>query len=377
MKVRIEIDTRTFVRFWLVVIAFSVAILAIYSARQALIIIGVAFFLALALNAPVSYLAKHLPGRSRVVGTAIAFIVVVAILGALVTLVVPPIVQQTVKFIETIPGVVTNLSHQWIGFGDFIARYHLQPQVDGAINSLKDNVAGWAANVGQNAASGVTSVIGFITSTLLVLVLSFLMLVEGPTWLRRIWGLYSDEARMEHHRELTKRMYDVVTGYVTGQLTVSAIGAVLAGLTVFVLSLFLPVPSNLTLPTVAIAFTLSLIPMFGATIGGLLVSLLLLLNSVTATIIFIIFFFIYQQVENNFVSPAIQSRKVELSALAVLVSVTIGLYVFGLAGGIISIPIAGSLKVLLDDYLRRTRQRRTDDDKPIAKFIKKVQGKEA
>ena len=86
MKVRIEIDTKTFVRFWLVVIGFAFVILALYSARTALTIIGVAFFLALALNGPVSRLAKVLPDRSRTLSTAIAFTVVVAILAAVVFL---------------------------------------------------------------------------------------------------------------------------------------------------------------------------------------------------------------------------------------------------------------------------------------------------
>lgn len=81
MRTRIDIETQTFVRFWLVVIGFALAALAIYSARDALVILGVAFFLALALNKPVSTLAKYLPGKSRVGGTAIAFIIVVALLG--------------------------------------------------------------------------------------------------------------------------------------------------------------------------------------------------------------------------------------------------------------------------------------------------------
>ncbi|OYX38058.1 hypothetical protein B7Z00_02565, partial [Candidatus Saccharibacteria bacterium 32-50-10] len=89
MKVRIEIDTRTFVRFWLVVIGFAFAILALYSARTALIIIGTALFLALALNGPVSRLSRRLPDRSRTLSTAIAFTVVVALLAAVVFLVLP------------------------------------------------------------------------------------------------------------------------------------------------------------------------------------------------------------------------------------------------------------------------------------------------
>lgn len=83
MKVKIEIDTITFVRFWLVVIGFGLAGLLIWNARTALVIIGAAAFLALALNGPVSWLANKLPNRSRTLSTAIAFIVIVAILAAI------------------------------------------------------------------------------------------------------------------------------------------------------------------------------------------------------------------------------------------------------------------------------------------------------
>ena len=137
--------------------------------------------------------------------------------------------------------------------------------------------------------------------------------------------------------------------------------------------MFIPsVPGNLALPTVAIAFTLSLIPMFGATIGGVIVALLLVFNNLTAGIIFAVYFIVYQQIENNFISPTIQSRKLELSALTVLASVTIGLYVFGLAGGIISIPIAGCVKVLLDEYLERAKENRSKSERPIAKIVNKL-----
>ena len=44
MKTRIDIDTKTFVRFWLVVIGFGLAILALYNARVALLILGISFY---------------------------------------------------------------------------------------------------------------------------------------------------------------------------------------------------------------------------------------------------------------------------------------------------------------------------------------------
>ena len=377
MKVRIEIDTRTFVRFWLVVIGFAFAILAIYSARTALIMLGAALFLALALNQPVSFLARYLPGKSRVWPTAMAFILVVVVLGLFAFLVVPPIVQQTVKFAQTVPSLVETATTQWHGLSELIDRYNLQPQVNEALESIRRSTTGWAANIGSNLLSGIGSAASLIASGFLVLVLSFLMLVEGPMWLKRIWGVYNDEERMENHRNLVQKMYHVVTGYVTGQLTVSGIGSLMAGLVVFILSLIFPnIPANLALPTIAIAFTLSLIPMFGATIGAVLISLLLAFNDLSAGITFAVFSIVYQQIENNFISPTIQARKLELSALTVLGSVTIGLYVFGLAGGIISIPIAGCLKVLLEDYLERAKKNRVKSERPLAKLAKKLQGED-
>lgn len=364
MKTRIDIDTKTFVRFWLVVIGLGLAILAIYKAQAALLILGISLFLALALNSPVSRIAKRLPGKSRVGATALSYVVVVALLGAVIFLVIPPIVQQTAKFVQNIPGFVDTATTQWHGLKGVITDYNLQPQVDQALNSIKNSTASWASNVGQSVISGVGSVFGFLTAMLLVLVLTFLMLVEGPQWMERIWGLYNNKSLQTRHKRIVSRVYGVVNGYVTGQLTVSAIGATFAGLTVFVLSLIFPeLPSGLAFPTAAITFILSLIPMFGATIGGVIITALLAFNNVPAAIIYAIYFVVYQQVENNFISPNIQARKIELSALAILASVTVGLYMFGIVGGIIAIPIAGTLRVLLEEYLDHTRSERAKSAK--------------
>lgn len=373
MKVRIEIDTHTFVRFWLVVIGFGLAGLAIYSARTALVIIGVAFFLALALSNPVTRLANIMPGKSRIGGTAAAFTVIVVLLGVFVGLIVPPIIEQTAKVANNVPYLINSAQDNWHMADDIVQRYGLQSQVDNALTSIKENATSWAANIGQSFVSSIGSLFSLLAATFLTLVLAFLMLVEGPTWLRMIWGLYKDQERMEYHRRLAHRMHMVVTGYVTGQLAVSGIGAFCAGLMVFALHFFFPnIPMNLALPTVAIAFIFSLIPMFGATIAGVLITALLAFNDITAAIIFVVFFIVYQQIENNFVSPTIQSKTVELSALAVLTAVTIGLYVFGLAGGIISIPIAGCIKVLLEDHFQQTKKARARSEKPVHKLVKKI-----
>lgn len=376
MKVKIEIDTRTFVRFWLVVIGFAVAAIGIYSARTALIILGASFFLALVLNPPVSRLAKILPGKSRVAGTALSYVAVILILGAFVFLVVPPIIQQTAKVAQTIPTLVNSATEQYQGLGAFIDRYDLQPQVDSALESVKNSASDVAKSLGTNIVAGVGSLFATVTATILVLVLAFFMLIEGPMWMRRVKSLYNDKDRMQYHSHILQRMYSVVTGYVTGQLTVSGIAGVVAGIAVFILSLIFNIPANFAIPTAAIVFLLSLIPMFGAMIGAVLVGLILAFNDVTAAIIFVIFFIIYQQVEGNYISPKIQSKRIDLSALAILASVTIGIYLFGIAGGIISIPIAGCVKILTEEYVKHAKKNREKNEKPLRKLINKMQGED-
>lgn len=372
MKVRIEIDTRTFIRFWLVLIGFAVAAVAIYNARTALIILGTALFLALALNGPVSRLARHMPGNSRVFSTAISYILVVVLLGSFIFLAIPPIVQQTAKFIQTVPSLVDTARTQWNGLNNLIDQYNLQPQVDKALQAMSDNASGWATDVGSNVLVGIGSVLSVFTATLLVLVLSFFMLIEAPVWTKRIWSLYRDKDKMEYHRNIAQRMNAVVSGYVTGQLTVSAIGATFAGLTVFILSFIFPIPANLALPTAAITFILSLIPMFGATIGGIIVAALLAFNAVGAAIVYLIYFVVYQQIENNYISPTIQSKRNDLTPLAILASVTVGLYLFGIAGGIISIPIAGCIKILFEAYIERNENASKPTEKAPVKKVKEL-----
>lgn len=373
MKVRIEIDTKTFVRFWMVVIGFVLAFLAIYLAREALLIIGTALFIALALNRPVKSIATALPGKSRLGGTALAFASLIVLISAVVWFIIPPVVQQTAKLAESLPLVVDQVNEQWVGLADFIDRNGLRDQVDQAVDSIKAQASSWATSVGQNILSGVGSLASFLVSLFLVIVLSFLMLLEGPSWMQRIWDVYLDKEKMRHHKSLANKVYAVVTGYISGQLAVSGTGALLAGLCVFVLSLiFGDVEANLAMPTILITFLLSLIPMFGATLSGAIVGILLLLSSPTAAIIYIIYFIIYQQIENNFISPTIQAKQVELSALTVLVSVTIGLYLAGLIGGVIAIPIAGTVKVFVDDYLEKRRKSTIKQSKSLAQLVKRA-----
>jgi predicted PurR-regulated permease PerM len=117
--------------------------------------------------------------------------------------------------------------------------------------------------------------------------------------------------------------------------------------------------------------------MFGSFIGGLLVAILLAFNAWGAGLAFLIYTIVYLQIESNVISPKIQGKGLQLPALVILASVTIGVYMFGIVGAIISIPIAGCIKVLLEEYSKtfenieefkeeKKAEEKSDDKKLIA-----------
>jgi predicted PurR-regulated permease PerM len=102
---------------------------------------------------------------------------------------------------------------------------------------------------------------------------------------------------------------------------------------------------------------LDLIPLAGATIAGIIIASVSFLHSITAGIVVVIFFVVYQQIENHFLQPVIYGRTVQLSPLAVLVSVLIGAELAGVLGALGAIPVAGALQVVLLDWQRHRRER--------------------
>ena len=146
------------------------------------------------------------------------------------------------------------------------------------------------------------------------------------------------------------RMANVVSTYVSRQVIVAVVDGCASGLIVFLLSLFTDVQSSLAIPMGMITMLFYLIPMFGQFIGGTLVTLLLLFSSPVAAIIFAIIYIIYAQIENNVIAPKIQGNALKLPAVIILIAIVIGMYMFGLVGAIVAIPIAGCIRVLIDEY---------------------------
>ncbi len=375
MKVKLEIDIKTFATFFAVAAGFVLLWYLITALRGPLTIIFVSFFLALALNPPVSKLSSLLPKHSRIGATALSYVIVISILGGFLVLALPPAVEQTVAFIQEIPGYIEGLQKQSGPLQSFLGQYGLEGQYNDAVQNAQARIGEIAQQIGGSFVGAVGLLFNGIITLFTVLVLTFLMLIEGPAWIKRLWSVYIDEAKREHHKDLATRMYRVVTAYVNGQVLVAAIAAASSLVVLLILSSLFAVPVSAALPLAGIVFFTSMIPMIGSTIGAIVITTVLLFSDISAAVIFLIYFIVYQQVENNVIQPVVQSRSVELSALGVITAVLIGINLAGLLGGLVAIPIAACIRILVNDFLeQRHKQAKVQPENVIHKVKKMLTG---
>jgi len=343
-EVALTVTFRTFVRVTLLVIATFLIWQAIHKAGHALLLIFTAFFLALALNGPVYWLSKQLPGKrrgDRTLATALSFLIVILLLGGFLASIVPPLVRQTESLVHAAPRLVRQIHDQNNPIGHFIRHYHLENQLNTVSEQLSDRLK----NAGGEAFSTAQKVGSSFFSLLTILVLTFMMLVEGPSWLAFFRNVVPDR----HHAmadRLLHDMYKVIKGYVNGQVLLAALASVLIMPAVLLLHVGYPAA------IMVIIFICGLIPLVGHTIGAVIVTLVALFHSTSSAIIILAYYLIYMQIEAYVIQPRIQANSTNMSPLLVFSSVIIGVSFGGLFGGLVAIPVAGCLRIAVLEYLR-------------------------
>jgi predicted PurR-regulated permease PerM len=343
-KVELTVSTETFIRLIVIVLVTAVLVASAFKAAHALLLIFIAFFLALALNSPVYWISQHLPGKrrgSRSLATVISFLIVIGLLGAFIASMVPPLIRQTDTFINAAPHLVRELRGQDSTTGQLIRKYHLQGQVD----SLSSQLSGHLKNIGGTAFSTAHQIGSSIFSLLAILALTFMMLVEGPRWLVFGRELIPDRRQSLADR-LARDMYKVIKGFVNGQVTLALLAACLILPAVLVLHISYPAA------LFVVVFVCGLIPMVGHTIGAIIVTLVALFHSTSAAVIILAYYILYQQIENYLIQPRIQANSTNMSPLLVFMSVIVGVSFGGLVGGLVAIPVAGCIRIAVLEYLR-------------------------
>ncbi len=355
--ITVTFTNKTVIRV-VIFVVIALLILGLFAKiSTALKLILISGFLALALNPAVSWISKYLPDRSRIRATAVAYLAVMTVLVGFVVIIVPPLVRQSIDFVDTIPLTVNDIQNQDTPVVRFIERHNLTKQYTQAISEVKDNLN----DVTGRAYSVATTIGGGVMAIITVLVMTFMMLIEGPFWLERLTAL-QPKNKVDKRSRVLNDMYQMVTGYVNGQLLIAIIAATFAFFALAITSTILGVTIN-PIALAAIVGLMGLIPMIGNTIAAVIVVLFCLFVSVPLAVIMAIFFFVYQQVENATLQPYIQSRYNELTPLTVFIAAIIGVSVAGFLGALVAIPAAGCLRIYLKTYYGHKLSPKITDEK--------------
>ncbi len=336
MSIWDALTTRHIARILLTVAAFSALLFLLVQIRGTLLLLGIAIFLAVALGPAVDFFARRLP---RAAAILLVYVLIFCVFGGVLSLIVPPVINGATDLSRDIPTYVQDLRDNRT-IRDFDNKYDITSKLQEEAQKLPDKL-GDAAGALQSIAAGVVNA---AFQLLTILTMTFFLLLDG----RRIANFLITRFgrhREERLRDVAERIYKSTSGYVAGALTITSINGILT----FIILTILGVP--FAVPLAVLMSFFGLIPLVGATIGGVIILIVTLFTDFpSATIIYGIFLILYQQVENNVLQPFIFKRTVNVPPLAVIVAILAGSALLGVVGALIAIPIAAALQIVLKEY---------------------------
>lgn len=347
-KVTITFTYRTIIR---VVIVAVITILFFSFLSKIGYVLGLVFtslFLSIALNPAVSSIAKKLKSKSRVRATGMAYLLVLIIISGFLIIVVPTIVSQSTNFAKNLPDTFQRYTREDSAVIRFVQDNNLEDDISSATTKLRNRYEDISGSVVDTA----SRIWSLAISTIIILAMTFMMLIEGPQWMKFFWSL-QDPDDVPKRKKTVSKMYRVVTGYVNGQFIIALIAGLAALIGLMIGTAIFGGNINVVVYALIVAVT-SLIPMFGATIGAIIVVILCSFTSLPLAIAMAVFFLAYQQIENITIQPLIQSWQSELSPLIVFISALIGIGFGGILGAFVAIPVAACIKIVLYDHYGHT-----------------------
>jgi predicted PurR-regulated permease PerM len=329
----------------LIVIAAAVGVLSAFRAiGDTFLIVFVGIFLALVFEYPVRFvmrktrLSRGLAATVTVLGSAV-------LVTLFFLLLLVPLVGAVRDFLQDLPTIVADLreSDELSWLGD---------------SGAAENVQSGAEEVAQKVPDAVSAVLGIAGDFFGVFLAAFtilficLFLLTDVANLKRSLASVLMPGDDERWLGVWERVTESVSRWAIGVIVIAAIAGTLQGTTAWLLG------SSYALALGMIAGLLDMIPNIGATIAGfVLVPTLWAEEGVAAALIMLAVVLVYQQLENNIVTPKVQGAAVRLSGFFIIVAVTLFGALLGVLGALTAVPLAATLQIFVQE-LSRARQER-------------------
>jgi predicted PurR-regulated permease PerM len=274
----------------------------------------------------------------RPVGALAGLALAVAVLGATLFLLIPPFVDQTNEFVDSVPGVVDDLS------ADFADLTGNQPKEVGA--DVQDFIQGYTDNperfLGPLTSIGF-SLIAVLGAVIFMVITAYYIAVRPQPLIDGMLSLFPP-ARRDDALRVMRRLRTSWVGWMQGVVIDMFVTGVLlyAGLTIIGLDLaiFFAVFSAL----------LVVIPYFGSVIGGVPPVLFALTDSPERALLTLAVYVLVQQIEGNVIIPLVMSQRVKLHPALIAIGVVVVGQLFGIVGLFVAVPILSLIIIVVEEF---------------------------
>ncbi len=326
----------------LLVAATAGVLLAFWAIGDTFLIVFIGIFLALVFEYPVRYLMAR-TGMSRGLAAAVTVLGTALVVTVLALLLLVPLVGSVRDFLQDLPATVEQLrqSDELSGLGDTGAAKNVQAGAEKVSASVPDAISGVLGIAGDFLS-------GFLVAFTIIFICMFL-LSDIPS-MKRALGSVLMPGEDERWLGVWERVTSSISRWAIGVVVIAAIAGTTQGLTAWLLG------SSYALGLGVIAGLLDMIPNLGATLAGVvLVPALWAEEGLTAAIIMLVVLLVYQQVENNILTPKIQGKAVSLSGFFIIVAVTLFGALLGVLGALTAVPLAATIQIFVQELTKARR----------------------
>jgi predicted PurR-regulated permease PerM len=314
-----------------VILAVSALLIGVWLVRETVVWLVAAGFLAFSIEPLIRIFTRR--GLGRGWATGLAFLVITGVVLFFAIALLPAIVNAAQGLKAAIPGYVEQLQNT--GASDSL-------NADDAIQTAGDTAEG-ASNFFETSGK-VLDLVGGLASAgfavFMIFTFTLYFLVYGRDLLTGLTGLMPFTYRAPF-LDAARRIYKMNTGYWYGKFLIG----VIAGLTTFVTMKLLGLPYAAAL-SLFVGIT-DLIPNIGATLGTIPVVIVGLLEEPWKGVVAGAVLIVYQQVENNLITPRIFKETVEIHPFLSVVTVIVFTSLFGIVGALIAVPVTKAIEILI------------------------------
>lgn len=337
--------------FWLA--AMALLVLFVWMFRSILLPFVVGITIAYLLNPVLSRLDKL--SISRTLATVLILVGFMLFIVVLLALLVPPLYRELLQLADRAPEYIDTL---WDRLQPYVQIVQDTVDEEGLDSSLREalkgnisNALGASSEILGGLLSGGRTLVSLATFVIITPLVAFFMMIEWQSivdWVDDILPRHS----YEEVKSLISKIDRKIAGFVRGQLIVAMFLGVLYAIALSIAGLQFGFLIGVA------AGLLSIVPLFGSTVGLLAGVGVAWLQSADISFVLIVaaIFVLGQVLEGNVIAPKIMGKSVGLHPLWILFALMAGGTLFGIVGMVLAVPVAASVGVLLDFTIAQYKQ---------------------